>query len=636
MEKNPFYNIKSKFVFKNVFDFIKDNNIKLKLLTYSKYFQDILQITIFDYKENYFNKKRVKLNEYFTLKTQKNFNANRFNKNLLNDNLKSFINNNNINLDSLKSYLIDYYTKNAGDFSNSKILIDIYSPFFDVLSKSKCFELFIIPIEMDIINKYQLFNDYKKSFENLKNFSVKINYINEKDIILLKEFINFEEIKELDMINIGNEKNINYDKLFMNILPITNFGNKLTNLNLKIHDVWGKITNSDIFEKINNCQHLKTLELNGFKFQNNFQLNLNNLSILNLRNCTNIILSESQSLKILLLSNCNIINNKSLVKFENLEKCELLNYKNEQKYSAVLDFSSFKNLKFLICQPWDFIYLTDCSILEKANLTPSSGHSNDIEKKMIEKMIKLQNLKEITFNIYSNTFEDILEQKYKNISLEKMNVGFKEIHENGDYYKLIENFENLTELNIDFNVGDEPGDMGLQIKENKNCKIDKLSISGFTLQNIELYCGPFTNLVKLNLNENCNLINMKETFPLFQNNCQIIFNKLKDFYYMNIEILPEEIPFEVLQNLYHNLDKIPNLKNIGINCFCKLNKEFYIQFVKKLLEMKLDLINLKIHDKGEEDYLDCDEYTLEELKEIYPLTLNDKKYSIDKYNEREE
>ena len=105
---------------------------------------------------------------------------------------------------------------------------------------------------------------------------------------------------------------------------------------------------------------------------------------------------------------------------------------------------------------------------------------------------------------------------------------------------------------------------------------------------------------------------------------------------MNIEIFHEEIPFEILNNLYHNLDKIPNLKNIGINCFCKITKNFHKQFVKKLLEMKLDSINFKIQENNEEDYVECDEYTLEELKEIYPLTLNDKNYSIVKYAEGEE
>ena len=636
MEKNSF-RIKSKFIIKKVFDFIKDNNLKLKLVLYSKAFQEILKITLYDYKEQYFNKIGINFNEYYTLKNQKNFNANKFNKNLLNENLKSFINKNNISLDSLNSYIVDYYKKNFGNF-NSKIFIDIYSPFFDVLSKGKCFELFIIPIEMDIIQKHQLLENYKNKFENLKNFSVKINFINEKDILLLKDIINFEEIKELDMINIGNDKNVNYDKLFSSIFSVKDFGIKLTDLNLKIHDYWSKITDSGIFEKINNFQNLKTLELNGFKFPNNIQLNLNNLSSLILKNCSNIILSDSQSLKSLFISNCIIIKNKYLVKFVNLEKCEIF-YQYGEKYNTIIDFTNFKNLKNLSCRPSDFIYLPYSTLLEKANISLISSQSDDgieIENKKIEKIIKLKNLKEITFDLYNNNFEELLYRSDKNSSLKKMNVEIKEIYNNGQFLKFIEKFENLTELNINYNFfEEEPGEMELKIKECKNCKIDKLSINGHIPNNSEIYCGPYSNLVKLNLNENLNLINMKETFPLFQDNCQIIFDKLKDFYYINIDIMPEEIPFEVLNNLYHNLDKAPNLKNIRINCLCKINKEFYTQFVKKLLEMKLDSIDLKIYERDKENYNGFNEYTLEELKQIYPLTLNDKKYTIVKYFEGE-
>ena len=635
------YKIKSKYVFKNIFDFIKDSNLKHKIFAYSKHFQEILKISIFDYKEKYFNKKGVKFDEYFTLKSHKSFNMNTFNKNLLNENLKSFINKNNINLDSLNSYFIDYYKKNAGDFK-LKILIDIYSPFFNVLTNSECLELFIIPIEMDIIQKNQLLEDYKKSLENLKNFSVKINYINEKDILLLLDIMHFEEVKELNMINIGNEKNVNYEQIFTNIFSIKNFGNKLNNLNLKIHDVWSTITNSSIFEKINNFQNLKTLELNGFKFTNKFQLNLNNLynlSSLNLKNCANIILSESQSLKYLYLSECSIMNDKYLIKFENLETCEI-NYKSGEKYNTVIDFSSLKKLKFLKCQAYDFIYLTDSSILNKANLSSVATNydkKDEIEKKMIEKIMKLKTLKEITFDIYSNVFEDIFDSKFKNSSLEKMNIGIRELHENFEYKKLIEKFENLSELNVDFNLGEEePGYTELKIEECKNCKIDKLSISGFASQKIELICGPYSNLVKINLNEICNLINMKEIFPLFSDNCHIIFYNLKDFYYKNYDVLPEEIPFEILNNLYHNLDKVPNLKNIQINCFSKINKDFYKQFVKKLLEMKLDSIDLKIYQKDEDgDWYEEGEYTLEELRQIYQHISNDKNYSISRYVEKE-
>ena len=62
-----------------------------------------------------------------------------------------------------------------------------------------------------------------------------------------------------------------------------------------------------------------------------------------------------------------------------------------------------------------------------------------------------------------------------------------------------------------------------------------------------------------------------------------------------------------------------------------MNKEYYKNFIKKLLEMRLDSITLDIHQMDEEDDSLGDNYTFEELKQIYPLILEDKKYNIAKY-----
>ena len=143
---------------------------------------------------------------------------------------------------------------------------------------------------MDLIDKNQLNSDYIAAFENLNkkelnNICLKINFRNEKDINALKGInINFEKIQELDIINVGNEKNINYDNIFKQLILAPNFGKNLKKLYLKIHDVWGKINDIKIFEKINDFSNLLSLELNGFKFQKNFKLNLKNITTLILRN----------------------------------------------------------------------------------------------------------------------------------------------------------------------------------------------------------------------------------------------------------------------------------------------------------------------------------------------------------------
>ena len=165
MENSSLTKIKSKYIIKKIFDITYDN-LKYKLFNHTKHFQELLGIKLIDYKEKYWIKKGIKLDEYLSLKTQKNYNPKCINKKSLFETLKSFIDKNNINLDALKSYLIEYYT-NQKNLKKEKLILDIFSPFFDELSKSECFDLFIIPIEMDLIEKNQLISDYRTAFENI-------------------------------------------------------------------------------------------------------------------------------------------------------------------------------------------------------------------------------------------------------------------------------------------------------------------------------------------------------------------------------------------------------------------------------------------------------------------------------------
>ena len=644
MEKSLLNKIKSQYICKMIFDITYDN-LKYKLFSYSKHFQEMLGIKLIDYKEKYWIKKGIKLEEYLTLKTQKNYNPNRINKKLLYDTLTSFIKKNNIDLDSLKEYLIEFY-KNQKNLKKGKLFLDIFSPFFEELSKSECFDLFIIPLEMDLIDKNQLNSDYIAAFENLNkkelnNICLKINFRNEKDINALKGInINFEKIQELDIINVGNEKNINYDNIFKQLILAPNFGKNLKKLYLKIHDVWGKINDIKIFEKINNFSNLLSLELNGFKFQKNFKLNLNSITTLILRNCSGIILSDSDKLENIIISNTDIKKNKSLSKFKNLEKCELINYRNNQNFKEIIDFSKLINLKNLVCLSHDFIFLTENSLVENIDLIGvEEDTSEDIEKKTIEKIFKLKHLKDIKFCInYSIDLGEILEENETNKSLKNMHIMFKEIMEGSNISEFIKKFENLSELKIDINIGEEESIMELNINEDEKCKIDKLSINGFGFEKFEIICGLYSNLIEIELNENLEISNLEESFPLFQKNCDIKFNKLTKFIYSNWELAQFETPLEVVENVYNNLTKTPNLKNFEFVCICNgISKELYEKFIKRLLEMKLDYIKFNITKKDEErNIIDTENYTDEELIELYPDTLTNKNYKISKYPEIEE
>ena len=644
METSLLNKIKSQYICKMIFDITYDN-LKYKLFSYSKHFQEMLGIKLIDYKEKYWIKKGIKLEEYLTLKTQKNYNPNRINKKLLYDTLTSFIKKNNIDLDSLKEYLIEFY-KNQKNLKKEKLFLDIFSPFFEELSKSECFDLFIIPLEMDLIDKNQLNSDYIAAFENLNkkelnNICLKINFRNEKDINALKGInINFEKVQDLDIINVGNEKNINYDNIFKQLILAPNFGKNLKKLYLKIHDVWGKINDIKIFEKINNFSNLLSLELNGFKFQKNFELNLKNITTLILRNCSGIILSDSDKLENIIISNTDIKKNKSLSKFKNLEKCELINYRNNQNFKEIIDFSKLINLKNLVCLSHDFIFLTENSLVENIDLIGvEEDTSEDIEKKTIEKIFKLKHLKDIKFCInYSIDLGEILEENETNKSLKNMHIMFKEIMEGSNISEFIKKFESLSALKIDINIGEEESIMELNINEDEKCKIDKLSINGFGFEKFEIICGLYSNLIEIELNENLEISNLEESFPLFQKNCDVKFNKLTKFIYSNWELAQFETPLEVVENVYNNLTKTPNLKNFEFVCICNgISKELYEKFIKRLLEMKLDYINFNITKKDEErNIIDTENYTDEELIELYPDTLTNKNYKISKYPEIEE
>ena len=56
--------IKSIYIIKNIFNYIKDSNLHLKVFIYSKYFQNKLNINLINYKEQYLEKIGFNLEDY--------------------------------------------------------------------------------------------------------------------------------------------------------------------------------------------------------------------------------------------------------------------------------------------------------------------------------------------------------------------------------------------------------------------------------------------------------------------------------------------------------------------------------------------------------------------------------------------
>ena len=640
--------INSTYIIENIFTFIKDKNYKLKLFNFSKFFQKKFNLDLFNYQEIYFKKYNLNLNEFLNLNS---FYLGK--RTLLKDNFNNILTENNIDLNLIKSYIINYYKykseeeiKNENNLIfNSKLLIDISSPFFDFLLNTDIFEkYFIISIPINYFKEYNLKDEYISFFNylnsiNAKYSSLKIDFKINEDVDIIKELkINFEQIKDLNILKIGRDNNYIYNYFFSNLFSINSFGKNIKNLYINLYDIYTTIKlDSNSIEGLNNFQNLEKLKLNSFNINDIFTLNIPNLKELELNRCSNISFDNKLNLKKLILIDYSFPDQKSVIVLPNLEKCELFVNKNNLdniKYSSIFDFSKFNKLKSIKCESKDFIHLTNNSILETADIFIPKKNSPEIERDMLKKILKLEKLREITFKLSMIDLNDIPNET--NISIKKIKL-FLQYNKNTDYilYNLLDKFINLSEIEIITEKKNQK--KSIKLIENSNSKIEKITIEG-TQQNIELYCAPFENLKYIKFKNNDKLNNLKETLPIFQEKCKVIFKSLIYF-----EFVCGEMKFKDFENLSGNLDKFPNLKCFSFDCIVNdMNKEYYKNFIKKLLSMNLDEIYLtmridngdeyeeELEQEEDEDLDNKFEYSEKELKEIYPNLEPNKNYKISK------
>ena len=206
---------------------------------------------------------------------------------------------------------------------------------------------------------------------------------------------------------------------------------------------------------------------------------------------------------------------------------------------------------------------------------------------------------------------------------------------NSIVYLLIENQKKDGEINLDFlqkkfpnllsfylkNCHFNHDLMDLEIKENKNCKINDIDIDCKFGQNkkIKMFCQSYETLKCLGINVD-KIYDLKKVIPIFNEKCEIKFNSLIIFSFISEEY---ETNFDVLKNIYNNIDKMPNIRKIIINCFCsEVNEEFYTKFVEKILSLNLDSCEIKIRlsrndlNTGIEKKYSIKE--LNDMKKIYP------------------
>ena len=195
--------IKSKHILDNIFGFIKVVNLKLNLLKYSKYFQKIFNITFFNYQNVYFKKANFYLPDFLSFKYEEN---EEFDKDLLQKKLENFlIKHPQLTISDINKYVEEFIPKYANKLKKEKVnndqetnyeksynnFIDIYSPFFELISKSEHFgNIFTINIPTNLIIKNNLENSYINIFDNLEKnnynyYSIKIILNDTKDLDIL-------------------------------------------------------------------------------------------------------------------------------------------------------------------------------------------------------------------------------------------------------------------------------------------------------------------------------------------------------------------------------------------------------------------------------------------------------------------
>ena len=646
--------INSKYIYNIIFDYIKDTKFKLKFFINSKLFQKLSNIALIDYQEQYINKFNLNPNDYLSNSNKNNFfSFDENNKDYLKQNLEEKLSKYKIDINLYKTYIVNYYKKcfnnyqkNQRKIQDEDYKINIYSPFFDCLSKSDIFEYFNIEIPIDYIKENKCENDYISVFDKLnkQNLNYSSLYYYFEDINDINEFkinINFSQIKRLKLeqkyknkFGINEVENNNKKKekeeqniFFLNFLSYKNFENNLLYLNFIINENNYKI-DSNLFSNINNFKLLEELKLDNFDFDQTFILNLYNLKFLSITYCKNITFSENTFLN---LKELNLIKNKiekpkSLLKLPKLEKLSLENKKSNNNdittdYNSIIDFESIRKLNSLKIDVNSLNYINDISC-ETIDILDSS-RDLEKEKEMVKKIILMEG-KSVSFYLNEINADDISNIKEDNTSVTDLTICL------GDNcyscMNLLDKFKNITNLKIReymhenlFNCccqHKRPLPISkIRIMENPNSKINDISIE--INNNIEFFCAPYENLISIDFLIN-GKIKLKDTYnvfvnsiPFFSNNCNIIFKSLIKFQFF----FKDQIDFRILENIYNNVDKMPNLRHFSFLCYSvKNNEDFYKKFIKKLLLMKLDLVILKIDKYSCYSEAPC--YSKEELMEI--------------------
>ena len=627
--------IKSKFIFDNLFEFIQKDfeKFKLKLIYHNKALQKILGIDLIDYQKNFLKQKSIFYNQYPLI----NFDVNNFNKNFLYKKVEDDLKEHNLKIDDVKNIFEKYNKKYFKKENNNKIFIldddiniyDIYSPFIDAIIPFQN-DIFI-NIPLNYVKKYNLINDYKIFFEkNINNITLLNISIDEVEQIKLLNELNFNsfliecifiELKLKENINDKDENNENLDKINNEnnnlILQLFEFLIKQKNLNslkLNLNKFDQDYTiNNNIFTQLNNLQSLKYLNLEYLNLSDKFIIKLEQLEILKIYYCNNIYFENNVStknIKYLCLNNLNKdIDSNDNYNFPNLEELIIYHSKINFNYESLI---KLKKLEFE-----KIMFLENCikySPIEEIKQCGNFFEKEEDEIKLINIIINKKTLNNVNIqlNIISN--EKLKEINKTNENILCMNLKLNIYKFDIQYF--IKLFPNLKELNLDtFSLSAE--EECVKFENDDNIKLDTICIRVMSCDK-SIYFS-FKNIKNIFLLD-IDFINI-DILPLFNDECNINFDLLERLY---IRCMGGFSYTEALENLYNNLDKCKNLKELSIELITNIDKEFYLKFIEKIISKKLNYFLIFIDNEIFSD----DFYSLKELNEMFPnIKINEYYYN---------
>ena len=162
-KKSELFNkIKSLYIINGIFNYIKDENFKIKLSLHSKSVQKMLEINIYLFQEKYLNSIGFNINDYLHI------NEENYRRKILTQKYNEFFLGKKIKKKSINNIVFNIFDNKKVQGNETPILINIYSPLLEILLKTKNFEnFFMIFISQSNIEEFKLKNSYINFFDKL-------------------------------------------------------------------------------------------------------------------------------------------------------------------------------------------------------------------------------------------------------------------------------------------------------------------------------------------------------------------------------------------------------------------------------------------------------------------------------------